>query len=143
MNSESNEQVVSKQAYYYALAFYVIVFGFFFYLFYEAGLFIGSMTKPDISGFSDRNPNFGMINLVLTGSLSLLGTIGLFFYEKLREFIVDVGDELTRVSWVELNTAIRSTAIVVGLALVSAALLFGADLGIAAVINRILATAAN
>ena len=134
---------VSPIAYRYALAFYLLFAVFGWYAAYESGLFLAQYVFPEsASGFSVANPSFPMWNKVIATVLSFVFTFVLFANERLKEYVVDVGDEMTRVSWTSLETAQKSTGVVLVLVVLSSIFLFAADFFFLKLINYIIGTAA-
>lgn len=134
---------VSNAAYRYALAFYVIFAGYFFYVFHALGIFLATHYFPqNASGYSVVNPNFSFWNNSIASALTLVIVFIMFANSKLKEYVVDVGDELTRVSWSDLKETRHATLIVIALCLVSSAFLFTADLIFMRLVNFIMGTAA-
>ena len=129
-------------AYRYALAFYAIIAAYFFYVFHGLGIFLATHYMPQsASGFSVLNPNFGTWNNGVAVLLTLVVAAGLLAWQKLKEYVVDVGDELTRVSWAALGETQRATLVVVGLVIVSSVFLFCADFLFLKFVNAIMNTA--
>jgi hypothetical protein len=96
---------IPNSAYRYALVFYIIFFAFIWYLFHASGLFIAQHYMPQsASGFSVANPNFAKWNYLSATVLSVVAFVFLFASRKLKDYVVDVGDELTRVSWVAVSS---------------------------------------
>ncbi|NBO36989.1 preprotein translocase subunit SecE [bacterium] len=119
---------ISNTAYRYALAFYALFAVFFWYLFRSLGLFIAQHYVPqNASGFSVANPNFSLWNNTIASVLTLVAVIFLFASRRLKDYVVDVGDELTRVSWADLKETQRATLIVIVLVAVSSVFMFLSD----------------
>lgn len=137
-------QEISKSAYRYAIALYVIVAAYFWYLFHSLWLFLGKNYFPqDVSSvLSIQNSNFNTVNLVLSSVFAIVLTTALVMYTKLREFFIDVGDELSRVAWPTFKEAQKSTAIVVLLVIVMGFALFFADTIFMKIVHYIMSTAA-
>ncbi len=135
---------VSQVAYRYAALFYGIIAAYFWYIFYALWAFLGKNYFPqDVSSvLSIQNNNFHLVNIIVASVLTLAITIGLILHKKLKEFIVDVGDELSRVAWPTFKEAQKTTAIVIALVIVSSIMLFFADMIFLKVINFIMNTAA-
>jgi preprotein translocase SecE subunit len=132
----------NTHSYRYALGFYICFAGFVWYVFHGLGIFVGThFTPQSASGFSVVNPKFNLWNNSIATALALAVMVGLLAWNKLKEHIVDVGDELTRVSFAELKDTQRATLIVCVLVVVSSIFLFGADYLFLKVINAILNTA--
>lgn len=137
-------QEISKTAYRYAALLYVIIGAYFWYLFYSLWLFLGKNFFPqDVSSiFSIQNSNFAIVNIAVASFLALAITAALTLHRKLRDFLVDVGDELTRISWPTLKEAQKSTALVILLVTVVGFALFFADTLFLKIINAVMLTAA-
>lgn len=135
---------ISQIAYRYAALFYGIIAAYFWYIFYSLWGFLGKNYFPqDVSSvFSIQNSNFHIVSIVVATALTLIVTAGLLIHSKLKEFIVDVGDELSRVAWPTFKEAQKTTAIVIALVIVSSIVLFFADMIFLKVINLIMSTAA-
>lgn len=130
-------------AYRYALAFYVIFAAYFWYVFHGLGVFVATHFMPQTaSGFSVVNPRFNTWNNGLATVLTLVVVVGLLAWQKLKEYVVDSGDELTRVSWAELKETQRATLVVCALVIVSSIFLFCADFMFLKLVNLVLNTAA-
>ena len=137
----SNE--IPNAAYRWAAALYLLFGAFAFYVFYELGIFLAQHYLPEnASGFSLANPNFGIWNTSIAIVMAFVVVAILFANVKLKEYIVDVGDELTRVSWADVKEVQKSTVTVVLLCVVSATFLFFADQAFLKVVNFILGFAA-
>lgn len=133
----------SNIAYRYALAMYVLFAGYFWYVFHSLGQFVAQHYLPQsASGFSVVNPKFGLWNNLLATALTLVVVVLLFANDRLKEYVVDVGDELTRVSWSDLKETQRATIVVIALVIVSSAFLFAADYTFLKIMNLIIGTAA-
>ena len=100
-------QEISKTAYRYAALLYVVIGSYFWYLFYSLWLFLGKNVFPqDVSSvFSVQNSNFTIVNIAVASLLALVITAALTLHRKLRDFLIDVGDELTRINWPTLKEA--------------------------------------
>ncbi|MEY3903591.1 MAG: hypothetical protein RL189_2897 [Pseudomonadota bacterium] len=134
---------IPNSAYRYALVFYIIFFAFIWYLFHASGLFIAQHYMPQsASGFSVANPNFAKWNYLSATVLSVVAFVFLFASRKLKDYVVDVGDELTRVSWAELKETQRATLIVIVLVAVSSVFMFLSDLVFVKFIQFIMSQAA-
>ncbi|MEN9826065.1 MAG: hypothetical protein RI953_1810 [Pseudomonadota bacterium] len=134
---------ISNSAYRYALAFYVIFAAFFWYLFHAAGLFVAQHFVPQsASGFSVANPNFSLWNNTVAGILTAVAAVFLFASRRLKDYVVDVGDELTRVSWADLKETQRATLIVIVLVAVSSVFMFLSDFVFVKLIQIIMSQAA-
>jgi preprotein translocase subunit SecE len=133
---------IHPTAYRYALSIYALFAGYFWYVFRSAGLFLATHFIPQSpSGFSVVNPNFAWWNAIQASLLTLVVVVGMFASQKLKNYVVDVGDELTRVSWPSLKETQKATGVVLALVVVSAALLFCIDFAFVKLINLILSTA--
>ncbi|APJ02867.1 preprotein translocase subunit SecE [Silvanigrella aquatica] len=135
---------VSQVAYRYAALFYGIIAAYFWYIFYSLWGFLGKNYFPqDVSSvLSIQNSHFHTVNIIVATVLTLAVTVVLVLNRKLKDFIVDVGDELSRVAWPTLKEAQKTTAIVIALVIVSSIVLFFADTVFLRVINLIMNTAA-
>jgi preprotein translocase subunit SecE len=137
-------QEFSKAAIRYAIALYAVITAYFGYLFYSLWQFLGQNYFPQnvSSILSIQNSNFHIVNIFVAIVLTLLVVALLVSYKKLREYLLDVGDELSRVSWPTLLEAQKSTAMVVLIVLVVGFALFFADTFFLKVINFIMNSAA-
>ena len=134
---------VSPVAYRYALVIYLLFAVFGWYTAYETGLFLAQYVFPEsASGFSVANPDFPLWNKVIASVLAIVFVFILFANERLKEYVVDVGDEMTRVSWTSMNDAQKSTGVVIVLVIVSGFFLFAADFLFLKIVNYIIGTAA-
>jgi preprotein translocase subunit SecE len=135
---------LSKLAYRYTIALYGIIAAYFWYLFYCLWLFLGQNFFPQnvSSVLSIQNSNFYTVNILVASGMTLLVLACLVAYKKLREYLLDVGDELSRVAWPSMQEAQKSTAFVVLIVLVVGFILFFADTVFLKVINFIMNTAA-
>lgn len=134
---------VSPIAYRYALAIYLIFMAFGWYTAHETGLFLAQYVFPEsASGFSVANPDFPMWNRALASALALVFGFVLFAHDGLKEYVVDAGDEMTRVSWTSLETTQKSTGIVLVLVVLSSIFLFAGDFLFLKIVNYIMASAA-
>ncbi len=135
---------VSQVAYRYAALFYGIIAAYFWYIFYSLWGFLGKNYLPqDVSSvFSIQNSNFHTVSMAIATLLTLAVIAGLIMHNKLKEFILDVGDELSRVAWPTFKEAQKTTAIVIALVIVSSIVLFFADTVFLRIINLIMDTAA-
>lgn len=134
---------IPNSAYRYALAFYIIFAAFFWYLFHAAGLFVAQHYMPQsASGFSVANPNFSLWNNTIASILTVVAAVFLFASRRLKDYVVDVGDELTRVSWADLKETQRATVIVIVLVAISSIFMFLSDFVFVKVIQAIMSTAA-
>ena len=134
----------SKSAFRYTLALYAIIAAYFWYLFYSLWQFLGQNFFPQnvSSVLSIQNSNFHILNIFVAIVLTLLVVALLVAYRKLRDYLVDVGDELSRVSWPTLLEAQKSTAFVIVSVIIVGFVLFFADTVFLKVINFIMNTAA-
>lgn len=129
----------SKTAYKYAALFYGIVTSFAWYLFYAMGSFLALHYFPENpDGYSHLNPDFPTWNTAVSGVFAFVTLLVLLSLEKLRFYVLDSGDELTRVSWNDLKETQKSTAIVLGLCIVSAIFLFVSDQIFLWIVNSLL-----
>lgn len=134
---------ISNSAYRYALAFYALFAGFFWYLFHALGLFIAQHYVPQsATGFSVANPHFSRWNNTVAALLTLVAVLFLFASRRLKEYVVDVGDELCRVSWADLKETQRATLIVIVLVAVSSVFMFLSDFVFVKMIQFIMSKAA-
>jgi preprotein translocase SecE subunit len=132
----------NTSAYRYALGFYLCFAAFFWYAFHGLGLFIGThYTTQSASGFSVVNPDFYTWNNIIATALSAMVIVGLLAWGKLKEHIVDVGDEMTRVSFADLKDTRHATLVVCALVVVSSIFLFAADYLFLKIVNAIMNTA--
>lgn len=130
-------------AYRYALAFYVIIAAYVWYVFQGAGVFVATHYMPQsASGFSVLNPSFPLWNNLIASALTAVVVVGLLAWQKLKDYIVDVGDELTRVSYADLSETQRATMVVCALVIVSSIFLFVADVIFLKAVNAVMNTAA-
>lgn len=133
---------ISDTAYRYALAMYVLFAGYLWYVFHSLGLFFAQHYIPENpNGFSIANPNFNTQNNIVATVLTVVVVGFLFANKKLKEYVVDVGDELTRVSWATIKETQKATLWVIGLVIVSGIFLFIVDIIFMRVVNAIMATA--
>lgn len=137
-------QEISKSAYRYAVLLYAVIAAYFWYAFYSMWLFLGKNVFPQnvSSVFSVQNSHFAIVNVAVATVLALLVTVGLVFYKRLRTFLIDVGDELTRISWPSFQEAQKSTALVILAVIVVGFALFFADTVFMKIINAVMTTAA-
>jgi preprotein translocase SecE subunit len=134
---------IPNTAYRYALAFYALFAVFFWYTFHALGQFVAQHYVPQsASGFSVANPKFALWNNTVASVLTLVAVVLMFASRRLKEYVVDVGDELTRVSWADLKETQRATVIVIVLVAVSSVFLFLADFVFIKVIQLIMSQAA-
>ena len=129
-------------AYRYALGFYLCLAAFFWYGLHAFGIFLATHYTPQsAAGFSVLNPDFSIWNNAIATALTLVVVIGLLAWPKLKEFIVDSGDELTRVSYADLKETRQATVVVVVLVLVSSVVMFCFDFIFLKIVNFIMGTA--
>lgn len=134
----------SKTAIRYTVALYAVVLVYFYYLFYSLWGFLGQNYFPQnvSSILSIQNSNFHTLNIVVGVVFSLICFSALLSYKKLRSYFLDVGDELSRVSWPTFKEAQKSTALVVIIVITVGFILFFADTFFLKVINFIMNSAA-
>lgn len=122
-------QELSKTAYRYAFVIYALTAGYFWYLFHSLWFFLGkNYFTEDVSNIlSIQNSHFATVAIIVATVLTITVLIALLSYKKLRNFVVDVGDELSRVSWATLKEVQKSTAVVILLVLVVGFTLFFVD----------------
>jgi preprotein translocase subunit SecE len=137
-------QYLSKPAFRYTLALYAVMATYFWYLFYSLWQFLGQNFFPQnvTSILSLQNVHFQMVHIFVATSLTFLVVAMLASAKNLREYLLDVGDELSRVSWPSWQEAQKSTILVILIVLVVGFLLFFADTFFLKVINMIMNTAA-
>lgn len=137
-------QDISKSAYRYAFAVYALSAGYFWYMFYSLWFFLGKnyFTENVSSILSIQNSNFGILAIGIASLATLIVIISLLSYKKWRNFILDVGDELSRVSWTAAKEVQKSTALVILLVLTVGFTLFFADTFFQKLINAFMLTAA-
>lgn len=134
---------IPNTAYRYALGFYVIFAGFFWYMFHALGLFIAQHYVPqNAAGFSVANPKFSLWNNTVASLLTVVAVVIMFASRSLKDYVVDVGDELTRVSWADLKETQRATLIVIVLVAVSSVFMFLSDFVFVKLIQLIMSQAA-
>lgn len=135
---------VSNIAYRYAALVYGIIASYFWYLFYSLWAFLGKNYFPqDVSSvLSIQNSYFATVNMVVASVLTVVVLIGLFMSRKLKDFIIDVGEELSSVAWPTFKEAQKATVIVIALVFVASLVLFFADTVFLKIINLIMSTAA-
>lgn len=137
MSGSTNE--FSSAAYKYAALFYAIATAFLWYVWNAFGSFLALHYLPENpEGYSHLNPHFKVWNLAASGVAAGICLLGLLSIERLRYYILDVGDELTRVSWNDFKETQKSTVIVLGLCVVSAIFLFVCDQVFHRVVNLLL-----
>ena len=91
-----SEAEVSPLALRIALGFYLVILGFCFYSVRSLGAFLAQAVLPEnVNGFSVANPRFNLWNTSASAVIALVLTALLFLNGRLREYMVDVGDELT------------------------------------------------
>ena len=134
----------SKSALRYTIALYGIMISYFWYLFYSLWQFLGQNFFPqDVSSLlSIQNSHFHIVNILVATLLTLLVVVSLITYRKLRDYLLEVGDELSRVSWPTFKESQKSTLLVIIIVLVVGFILFFADSIFLKVINFIMNTAA-
>lgn len=138
-----SQSQVSDGAYRYALAIYISFAAYIWYVFHSLGLFLAQHYVPEnANGFSTANPNLNLINNTVATALTVVIIVFLFAYQKLKEFVVDVGDELTRTSWATMKETYSATLVVIGLVISSGIFFFIVDFIFLKAINAILGTAA-
>ena len=137
-------QDISKSAYRYAFALYALSAGYFWYMFYSLWFFLGKnyFTENVSSILSIQNSRFGMLAIVVASLATATLIIFLLSYKKWRNFILDVGDELSRVSWATVKEVQKSTALVILLVLTIGFTLFFADTFFQKLINAFMLSAA-
>lgn len=137
-------QDVSKTAYRYVAAIYVLTACYFWYFFYSLWVFIGKnyFAENVSSVLSVQNSQFSTLAIVFSSILTIVMIFVLYSYRKLRLFVIDVGDELSRVSWATAKEVQKSTAVVILLVLVLGFALFFADTFFQKLINFFMLTAA-
>jgi preprotein translocase subunit SecE len=134
----------SNAIYRYAFAFYLLLTGYAWYAFHGLGLFLAKHVFPQTAtGFSVVNPRFNLYNNLIATVFAVIVFVGLLSIQKVKDFFLDVGDELTRVSWTGLSETRKSTFIVCVLVVVSAAFLFAADMVFVKIINFVLSFASE
>lgn len=140
MSSTTTE---NNSAYRNALGIYFFFAAYLWYVFHSLGLFVAThYVAENPAGFSTANPNFNMFNNGVATVLCLVSMVILFANQRLKEYVVDVGDEMTRVSWAELKDTQRATLVVIALVIVAGIFLFIVDIIFMRLFNAILATAA-
>jgi preprotein translocase subunit SecE len=136
---ESNNSI-----YRYAFAFYILIAGYVWYVFHGLGLFLGKHVFPQTAtGFSVVNPKFDLYNNTLASVFAVMVFMSLLSIERVKNFFLDVGDELTRMSWADLKETRSLTLVVCVLVVVSAIFLFVLDIGLGKLINYILSFASQ
>lgn len=142
--SQKFMQDVSKTAYRYVIIIYALTACYFWYFFYSLWFFIGKnyFAENVSSIFSIQNSNFSTLAVIVSSVFTILSIWSLYAYRKLRNFVVDVGDELSRVSWATFKEVQKSTAVVILLVLVLGFGLFFADTFFQKLINIYMLTAA-
>jgi preprotein translocase subunit SecE len=134
----------SNSIYRYAFAFYLLISGYAWYTFHGLGLLLAKHVFPQTAtGFSVVNPKFNLYNNLIATAFALIVFVGLLSIERIKNFFLDVGDELTRVSWAGFSETRKSTGIVCILVVVSAAFLFASDMVFVKIINFILSFASE
>lgn len=137
------EHELSKFSYRFAIAVYAIIAAFGFYVFYNFWIFLGYHALPQTvtSVFSVKNANFYAVNRILSGIFAVTVLLCLAFYRKLREYILDVGEELHRVAWPTFQEAQKTTGLVLIMIVCVGIFLFFADSAILKIMNLIMGTA--
>jgi len=135
---------ISRTATRYAILLYLLVGSYIWYLTYSLWLFLGKHYFPqDVSSIlSVQNGQFHTLNMAVATLSTVIGLAALVSYKKLREFFIDVGDELSRVSWPTFKEAQKSTLIVILLVIVAGLMLFLADSLFLKLIHLFMSTAA-
>jgi len=134
---------LSTGAYRWAAGIYAAFVAYCIYVFNSLGLFLGQHIMPQtVHGFSVLNPNFSLYNSTFTGLLTVLVIIFLFANKRLKDYVLDVGDELTRISWPAFKETQRATGMVIVFVILSSIFLFIADLAFLKLVNSIIGTAA-
>ena len=136
---------LSKKAYTYAAIIYGVFFAYSWYLFYSLGLFVSKHYLSDnvSSVFSIQNNRFYTLNMTASGLITFVLILGLFFNKKLRTFLIDVGDEISRVSYPTFKEARKKTLLVIGLVIVASIFLFLFDLAFMKLMRFLLSTATS
>lgn len=134
---------LSKHAFKFALLLFAVVAAYFWYAFYFAGFYISKTYFSDSvsSVFSIQNSDFTLLNSAQASVLTFILIILLFLNKRLRNFIIDAGDEISRVSFPRLKETQRKSLMVLALVAVSSMVLFFFDLIFVKLINFILDTA--
>ncbi len=137
-------QDISKTAYRYTFVIYALSAGYFWYMFYSLWFFLGKnyFTENVASILSIQNSRFGSVAVLVASLCTALVIISLLSYTKWRNFILDVGDELSRVSWTKAKDVQKSTALVILLVLIIGFTLFFADSFFQKIINAFMLSAA-
>jgi preprotein translocase subunit SecE len=135
---------ISKKAYSYALAIYAVLAIYFWYIAYALGLFLSKhyFSQSASSVFSIQNSKFTTLNGTFSAVLTFILILALFLNKRLRTFFIDVGDEISRISYPTFKEAQRKTLLVIGLIIVSSICLFMFDLAFVKLVRLILGTAA-
>ena len=111
-----------------AACIYLCFGTFSWYLFTRIGQMIAQFWGGDSArGFSVNNPNFEMYNNLQATGVGVLVVLILFFIPRLNEYIGDVADEITRVSWASFEETRKATAIVLALVAVAGLYFFLTD----------------
>ena len=119
---------ISNAGYRNALILYAMIAFCVWYFTHGLGIFVAQNFLPQTaSGFSIANPRFGTWNNMIAIAVSAVGTVGLFANEKLKEYISEVGEEVSRISWASIEESRNSTGIVLALVFVSSIFLFLID----------------
>jgi len=137
-------QDISKSAYRYVFLIYALSAGYFWYMYYSLWFFLGKnyFTENVSSLFSVQNSNFSAVAIGVASFSTFITIILLLSYKKWRNFVIDVGDELSRVSWATAKEVQKSTALVILLVLAVGFTLFFADTFFQKIINAFMLTAA-
>ncbi len=135
---------ISKVAYRYAFALYAFIAGYVGYCVYSLWLFLGKHYFPqDVSSIlSVQNGQFYFLHwgVTLLGVIATVST--LILNSSMRHFLVDVGDELSRVSWTDFRTTQKSTIVVILLVIASSIVIFVADSIFLKIVQLFMSTAA-
>lgn len=136
----TTQQDISKSAYRYAFVLYALTAGYFWYLFYSFWFFLGkNYFTTDVSNvLSIQNSQFTTVAISVASTLTLIVLVALLSWQKLRNFVIDAGDELSRVSWATFKEVQKSTAVVILLVIVVGFTLFFADTFFQKLINTVM-----
>ncbi len=128
----------------YTAVLYAVIAAYFWYLFYSLWMFLAQNYFPQSisSVLSLQNNRFHLVHILVASVLTFLVLSILAFIGRLREYLLDVGDELSRVSWPSMREAQKSTALVVVIVLIAGLALFLADTFFLKVVNFIMSSAA-
>lgn len=120
---------MSRSAYVYATILYAVMAAYFWYAAHSVWLFLAQNYFPQAvsNPLSLQNAYFSALHISVSAAFALVMTGALVFYRKLREFVLDVGEELSRVSWPTFAVARHSTGIVLALVLAVGFFLFFVD----------------